>query len=333
MQVLSYVLEHVMCDKMRFLWKLNLNKEVVLYRVYGENPVVRVPDEIAGYPVAALGAYCFSDRRRIPEHVRETPDSHESTGNVKGSYSVRELSGGFVQKVILPDTIKQIDNAAFFNCRNLQCLEFGKEELAVGSDVFNNCMCLSLVKIRAKAVEGSSLKQILGRISWDLEVEFEDAKIFYPEYYETYETIAPAHIFGLNMEGEGFRARQCFQDDRIDFPAYDDIFPKACAEESADVLAGMALNRLMAPVGLEEEKKRLYEHYLLHNGVKIFINLVQKRELNQIMFMWENGYIEKEALDAALPIALQNDWSEGAAAMMEWEQIFIGQRHNDRFQF
>ncbi len=47
----------------------------------------------------------------------------------------------------------------------------------------------------------------------------------YPEYYESYDELGPAHIFELNLTGEGFRARQCFKEGVILLNAYDEIFP------------------------------------------------------------------------------------------------------------
>lgn len=61
--------------------------------------------------------------------------------------------------------------------------------------------------------------------------------VFYPEYYENYDEIAPAHIFGRSIEGEGFRARQCFKEGVPDLSQYDTIFPKACAEEKGKYAA------------------------------------------------------------------------------------------------
>ena len=62
--------------------------------------------------------------------------------------------------------------------------------------------------------------------------EFIDGSIFYPEYNGGYDEVGPAHIFALNIEGEGFRMRQCFKDGKIDFDGYDACFEKLCAEES-----------------------------------------------------------------------------------------------------
>lgn len=40
-----------------------------------------------------------------------------------------------------------------------------------------------------------------------------DSSIFYPEYNGGYDEVGPAHIFALNIEGEGFRMRQCFKEE------------------------------------------------------------------------------------------------------------------------
>ena len=75
--------------------------------------------------------------------------------------------------------------------------------------------------------------------------------------------IAPAdYVFGRNIEGEGFRARQCVRAGEIDFALYDSIFQKACAEERETTLNRLALNRLCYPVELTGEKRQMYESYI-----------------------------------------------------------------------
>lgn len=319
-----------MCREMRFLWEKNREGEAVLHRIYGKEPVVEVPEEIEGCPVTALGAYCFSDRGSKPEGMQDTG---ALSGEAQETIRMTELTGSFIEKVILPDTLKRIDNAAFFNCRKLNCIEIGNEELTIGSDVFNNCTSLTKTVVRGSAAEKSSVKQILDRISWGIEVSFEDAVIFYPEYYESYDTIAPAHIFGLSIEGEGFRARQCFRGEVADLPAYDNIFGKACAEEGIEVLAVMALDRLMTPLHLGAEKKKAYEDYITKNPGEILTCFVRKKELDRLEFICKNRYTGKEALDQALALAVSNDWSEGAASLMEWSRKISGECRKNRYEF
>lgn len=317
---------------LRLLWRPGADGGAVLYRVYGTSPVVKVPHRIGGYKVNGIGAYCFSDKKRMPEGIREavmTPDG--SDGQI--SNGMCELSGSFPEEICLPDTVTKIDNAAFFNCRGLKRLEIGNETLVIGSDVFNNCTQLKTVKVRGSVRDASGIRQVLDRISWDMNAEFADARVLYPEYYESYDTIAPAHIFGLNIEGEGFRARQCFRKDVVDFPAYDEIFTKACAEESVETLSRMSLNRLMAPFDLEEEKRRDYERYIRENAEQIIFQFVDKRERDELEFICRNRYVRAAVVDMAVQRAVSEDWSEGAAELMEWKQRFFAVDKTKRYEF
>lgn len=324
-------MESSACDQgSRFLWEKNREGEAVLYRMHGTTPVVKVPEEIGGCPVTALGAYCFSDRGEVPEGIEDTG---ELSGGQSGTLHMTEITGDFIEKVVLPDSLRRIDNAAFFGCKKLETLELGKGELQIGSDVFTNCTNLTKMRVRGSAGEKSGAKPLLDRISWGIEVEFEDARILYPEYYETYDTIAPAHIFGLNIEGEGFRARQCFHGGVVDFSGYDSIFGKACAEESVEVLAVMALDRLMMPCELEADKQKAYEDYIIKNAAEVLKYFVRKRASDRLEFICKKKYAGKEALDQALALAVGDDWSEGAACLMEWGRKGSGECRRNRYEF
>lgn len=299
--------------------------EAVVYRMYGSAPIAAVPERIGDCPVTAVGAYCFSDRDRIPEDVR-------CSGN-RPSSSERELAGEYIQEVTLPDTIRSIENAAFLGCRNVTSLEIGREMMSVGSDVFNNCSRLRTLRVRAEAGQATAVRHILNRISWEIEVLFEDAAILYPEYSEIYDTIAPAHIFGLSIEGEGFRARQCFQKDVVDFSAYDDIFRKACAGETVSTLGKMALNRLMTPVHLAKRHEREYEDYVRENSGEILFDNIKKRDLASLEFVCVHQYADASDLEWAACQAARDGWAEGAASLMEWKHRYYAVHKRNRYEF
>lgn len=301
------------------------SEEAVIYRIYGGTPVVAVPERIEDCPVTAVGAYCFSDRSRIPGDVR-------CAGN-KPSQSERELAGDYIQEAALPDTIRSIDNAAFFGCRNLTALEIGQQLMSIGSDVFNNCSRLRTLRVRAGAGEVTAVRHILNRISWEIEVFFEDAVVLYPEYYEVYDTIAPAHIFGLSIEGEGFRARQCFQNDVIDFCAYDDIFRKARAGETVSTLGRMALNRLMTPVCLAKRYQREYENYVRANSGEILLDNIKTRDFAKLEFICVHQYTDAAGVERAACQAARDGWAEGAAGLMEWKHQYYVVHKKNRYEF
>ncbi len=309
---------------MEFLWKEEAG-EAIIYRVYGTEPVVEIPRELEGCLVTRIGAYCFSDRERTPkEGLRRTGVSCAGT---------TVLAGGFLEKVILPDTLRCIDNAAFFNCRGLRELVFEGKSFTIGSDVFNNCTKLKKAVVWGKAKDDTGVKQLLARISWDMEVYFQDAILFYPEYYEVYDTIAPAHIFGLNIQGEGFRARQCFRGEAVDFAAYDGIFEKAQGEEQREVLARLALNRLMTPVELTPNRRQVYETYVRSQGNAILIDLVKKQELERMAFICEQKYVEGTAVEQAASQAIHQNWSEGAMQLLEWKKKYYTVDKKKRYEF
>lgn len=317
---------------MRLQYQITAGDEAVIYRVYGSSPVVLLPEKIGPYRVTAVGAYCFSDRNRVPDDVQSYQCSVESRYEDLDETS-RELSGDFVEGVVLPDTVREIGNAAFFGCSHLKSLETGTRLVSIGSDVFNNCSRLKQVVVRGKASDISGIRHILHRISWEMEVQFEDAVLLYPEYSESYDTIAPAHIFGLSIEGEGFRARQCFRGDVVDFYGYDEIFEKACAAEDVETLGKMALNRLMTPVGLAEKHRYIYERFVRRHNGRIIEKLVGDRDCDRLEFLCRNNYADTDSLEQAVSRAVQDDWSEGAASLMEWKHRYYTICKKSRYEF
>lgn len=135
------------------------------------------------------------------------------------SADTHEVTGNFVQEVTLPDTVRVIDSAAFYNCRKLRRVRLGKAADSFGSDLFTNCRSLEVLELHAGPGEATGLRRLLVAISADVTVEFTGgARLFYPEYFELLDENTPAHIFNHSIEGEGYRMRQCFAaDGSLDF--------------------------------------------------------------------------------------------------------------------
>lgn len=121
-----------------------------------------------------------------------------------------EITGNFVEEVTLPDTVRVLDSAAFYNCRRLRRVTLGPGVEGFGSDLFTNCRQLQTFRLRAAADAPTGLKKLLGAVSADITVELDGAQLFYPEYSEFLDENTPAHIFNHSIEGEGYRMRQCF---------------------------------------------------------------------------------------------------------------------------
>ena len=108
--------------------------------------------------------------------------------------------------------------------------------------------------------------------------------------------------------------------------AYDEIFPQACVEESAEVLIPMAWNRLYAACGLSPEARAAYETYVREQSGKVLTILLKKRELKPLHFFFEKGYGRKEQIEDAVAIASHEEWMEGVASLIAWKrQLFAEQ--------
>ena len=326
----------------QILWNLTEHHTARILRISGSVPVAVVPSQIAGYPVTELGSYCFAPECPLPsgffiEEINH-PDGYPAM--------LRELSGSYIRQVFLPDTLCGIGNYAFYNCRNLTSLAFGKELTALGSDAFMNCSRLSQLFIRCPPCGSSGLRQILAQISWDVEVSFYQTKdpdipdpvdilasIFYPEYYESYDEITPAHVFGRSITGEGFRARHSFVNGAIDYTRYDTIFEKACAEESETTLSHLALCRLRYPQNLSADSKNQYETYLKTRGRTLCGWLVPIRHLDALSFLFHEKLLSMQDAEFAVTLASESGWTEGIASMIRWKQSVFPPSVQRKYEF
>ena len=268
-----------------------------------------LPEKIKGLPLTEVGPYCFKNNK-------------------------------FIERVTLPDTIKKIDRMAFYNCTGLRELELGAAVTEFGGDAFMNCHNLHNLLIRCGAYDKSGARLVLQQISSDMRVHFmgdmgkEEALILFPEYYETYDEVAPAHLFGRNIEGEGFRARQCFKEGIFEYTRYDSIFQKACAEEQVTTLCEMALNRLIYPVGLAEAAKRQYMDFTKSHMDVIGKKVIVSRDITTLQFLCERQLVNRETFDQFIPLAAENEWAEGTVFLLRLkEQHFPQKEKTDKYDF
>lgn len=312
-----------------FQWEETEEHGVRILRGYGTSPCVIVPAQIEGMPVKEIGSYCFSDAGKGKGGGHQSLFRNGAEVGLKDADSLdswmRELSGKYIQRVVLPDSVEKLGNLAFYNCTGLKKLVFGAGLTEVGSDAFMNCLHLETLVVRGSLMEQNGLKQILGQRSADTQVLFQTegqttGAVFYPEYYEMYDEVGPAHIFALNLTGEGFRARQCFQDGVVDLEKYDRIFEQACAEESVSTLSKMALNRLFYAVRLEEAARKRYAAYIREHQEWIVPQLVKRKELELLLFLFREGYLEFSMMGMGVSLASESGWTEGAASLLRLRQ-------------
>ena len=269
-----------------------------LLRLLGDTPCPAVPGTIEGLPVAELGPYCFADRPVRPGARRTGDDAHEITGN-------------FVEEVTLPDTVRVLDSAAFYNCRRLRRVTLGPGVEGFGSDLFTNCRQLQTFRLRAAADAPTGLKKLLGAVSADITVELDGAQLFYPEYSEFLDENTPAHIFNHSIEGEGYRYRQCFDGSVLRFAEYDAAFPEACVGESEKTLCRIALDRLCIPYALLPEAQGIYSAYLAAHAASAAAPLIARLDTESLQLVLKLA--DEESRRQIALACSQSGWSEGAA--------------------
>lgn len=313
-------------NQCQILWRKNQRCMGEILRVYASGGIIEIPGTLEGVQVDAIAPYCFSSARHIPEGNHsltwgEKEFAGESQDGLFGE--LKEFSGNLVEEVVLPDTLTEIGASAFYNCKKLRRLTFGPSLRGVGSDAFMNAQDFHEIILTCGPGDKTGLKQILAQISSDMEVKFQGkegrkAVLVYPEYYESYDEIAPAHLFGRSITGEGFRARQGFREGCVDFAAYDGVFSQACVEESEQTLMKMALNRLMYPFALGEVSALLYREYLMGHITNLTRDKIEKRELKTLVFLCEQGLLSGRELKQAARYASELGWAEGTAKLMEF---------------
>ena len=273
-----------------------------MLRVLGDTPCPVVPHTVDGVPVVEIGPYCFADKPVTGGTLwpADSADTHEITGN-------------FVEEVTLPDTVRVLDSAAFYNCRRLRRVTLGPGVEGFGSDLFTNCRQLQTFRLRAAADAPTGLKKLLGAVSADITVELDGAQLFYPEYSEFLDENTPAHIFNHSIEGEGYRMRQCFTPGgAVDYAAFDASFAQACVGESEDKLCRLALGRLVQPFGLGDDARADYELYLTAHPEAAFRRAIDDRDEAALRLLVG---LSLPTADAAVYCA-RVGWSVGAAVLL-----------------
>lgn len=338
-----------------YLYEQMQEGTVRLLRVFGTSPEVTVPNKINGMPVKEIGAYCFSSTSRISSYEAYscTQVNDNTVGNLKvdggvketgdlvqlcQEGKVRELCGKYIQKIVLPKNVVSLGNFACYQCSCLEEIVVGNKLTEIGSDAFMNCRNLKNITVLGSVEDPSGLKQILGQRNLETTVTFQvqdqiETVLLYPEYNESYDEIGPAHIFKLNIEGEGFRARQCFRNGIVDLAQYDSIFMQACAEESQRTLCLMAMMRLYYPVGLLEQNKVVYESYLKAHAKKAGELLVKEKNSDLICFFAKEGNFGKEDIEFCIQCAVEMNWTEGVRALMQCWEVFGNNKDKDEYGF
>lgn len=320
----------------KYLWQCMPDGSARILRVYALDGIIIIPEQLDGHSVAEVGSYCFSDVERLPDvPIQET--EIRNRGADSGDFLL--IAGSDVESLILPDSIVEIKDFAFYNCRKLRKIQIGGKTRKIGSDVFMNCSSLQKIEIRCGVEESSGVAMILQQISTEIVIHFMgnaralEAKLLYPEYSESYDEIAPAHIFGRNITGEGFRARQLLENGVVQLERYDSILDKAAVEESGLTIGRLALCRLLYPVALRQDRQMEYERQIRLHALETAQYYIDLRDIGILQKMCERSYLQGNDLDGAIQYSISQNWSEGTASLLDWKQCYGMIDRRKRYSF
>ena len=224
-------------------------------------------------------------------------------------------------------------------------LELPSDIYDVDGDAFMNCTKLYMLVMRGSPKDKSCLKQILSQISTLVRVRWADsdgnaiAQACFFEYDQTYDEIGPAHIFKLNMNGEGFRARQAFMDRMFVWKQYDEIFSEAIAQESEDDLLDMAFYRLIYAYELSKEARQQFLEYIVNHKKRLSELIIRKRDSGLLQSFLElkdgeeNFIADVLAVTDMLALAAQDEWSEGSVILHRFKKENLSVSRKRRFEF
>ncbi|MDO5145909.1 MAG: leucine-rich repeat protein [Eubacteriales bacterium] len=310
-------IQTIATQKLEILWQ-PAKTGVRILRIYGEHPLLHLPEKIEGMPVTEIGAYCFS---RSEPSLPEKYFRYRIGLSSDSTHSLFPLSGDAVEEIILPGTVTTLHNAAFYNCRRLHTLHAGQCLNAIGSDEFTNCMRLHRIIFSSTEKNASALSLLLERLSGHLEVQFHSqgtmtSALIFPEYYEWLDEISPAHIFSRSIHGEGFRMRKCFTNGGIDHMKYDRCFDNALKSETDSTLCQIASCRLRWPVGLSDSFRTSYENALRERIHEALSMAIKEKDRDFLLFLCRHYFSAKEFQNAASQ-CIEADWGEGSALLIE----------------
>lgn len=321
---------------MKIHYKLHDNY-IEIIRCLGTVSKIVLPRQIAGYPVKKVAAYAFSAKK-----AEEDSDIlvYESEEDMLFQENERLLAGGDIEEVVFPDTVEEIGNYIFYNCRVLKCLEFTDSLTRIGSGAFTGCGNLELLRVHLKQGKKSCVKEILGDLWQRMDVIFyyenvledmQTVKLVFPEHYEEAVENTPARILFTRHHGVGNNYRQCFYGREMDYRKYDGLFPLAAAQEDPDVLEDMVFSRLICPFGLALEYEKMYKTYIQEHPTETARYLAEQENFELLQCMSDRNLWSREGLEEAIEIAAENGRPELLSCLMNEKHLLFPERKRKQF--
>ncbi|MDO4271112.1 MAG: leucine-rich repeat protein [Eubacteriales bacterium] len=258
---------------------------------------VRLPDEIGGAPVTALGGYALSARAPALAD-RETFSVRVTCGGAAPAHDAAA-----VRRVTLPAQLQSVGSYAFFGCTRLETIELTGSVSSFGGGALMNCAALRAVRLRAAPAAPTCLQKLLGETAGEIDVLFSfgntRARLLFPAYSEELEDLSPAHIFQRRIHGAGYGYRECFRDGVLQFAEYDRALSSLLERHDFAVAARAAVRRLAVPHALNEGARTAYLAVLRAHGGALARDLAARGESAGLSFLLSLSVLSAADLAAA----------------------------------
>lgn len=285
--------------------------EILLKRCYGTEERIEVPAQIEGMPVTVLAPYIFSQARREPDQKAA-------------------ICGNQVKEIVLPDTVREIGNYAFYGCYYLEALTLSHRTHDIAGGAFTGCRHLKNLTFRMEQAEGYCMKDVLSEVHHEMKVKlvYPNAvcTLLFPEYYEEAVENTPARQLETQFHGSGYSYRQCFQDGVFQFGEYDRLFQEAQNLESEDFCIELAVTRLMEKVRLFQDAEGVYQSYLMEHRMSAAGWCIEFEQNETLEFL--TGFVDwqEEELSDLIEEANAKGRLEIQSVLMDYKHQHFGKK-------
>lgn len=128
---------------------------VKIIGIQGRTSLLRIPEQIEGKNVTAVGAYAFAVDRELPaaEKTEEIQPEFFSVAEEEWKTPPKEEEGCAIEQIFLPDTITEIGPYAFSGCEALTLLHLPDGLERLSDHLLAGCVCLEAVALPQKLRE------------------------------------------------------------------------------------------------------------------------------------------------------------------------------------
>ncbi len=263
---------------MPFLYEItehrrDAHKYVTITGSTGNASNLVIPCEIEGLPVEAIGNHAFSGRQDIV--MVSLP------GSIKTLFGFAFHNCRNLKKISLHDSIDDYYDGVCRQCDSLTDIEMvmdrGWYEVVRNFLADNDRTLRFWLKIGESEVATAGIDPDVNSgpaSSSKLDEIPITSCLTFPEYVYDFNENTMARTIQFSIAGSGMFYRECVDRRSIDYRQYDKIFEKAVID-GGEIAENIAIGRLLYPVELSDNARKMYEEFVRANAESILMRLVE----------------------------------------------------------